>query len=253
MSDDLPLIGVSSCLKPGKSGAFHSVGDKYVDGIADGAGGLPVLIPAIGGRLDFERLLDRLDGLMFTGSPSNVDPTHYGGPEPRPDNLEDKARDATTLPLIRAALSRSMPVMGVCRGIQEINVALGGTLFQHVHEQPGRIDHRSDKTKDFDGRYAITHNVKLTEGGKLQAALGGKSEIGVNSLHGQAIDRLADELVVEAMADDGTIEAVSHKTARSFFLAVQWHPEYRVTQNPDYLNFFRAFGTACRHYRSGVS
>lgn len=241
----LPLIGITCCLKPGKSGSSHNVGDKYVDAVVDGAGAVPVLLPAIADRLDIDSLLNRVDGLMFTGSPSNVDPGFYGGPAPRPDNLADRARDDTTLPLIRAAVARGIPILGVCRGIQEINVALGGSLFQHVHEQPGRRDHRSDKTRDFDGRYAITHKVTLTLGGQLRQILD-TDEIGVNSLHGQAIDRIADDLAIEAVAEDGTIEAVSHRSASAFFLAVQWHPEYRVLENPDYLRIFEAFGAACR-------
>lgn len=243
------MVGVTCCLKPGDSGSTHTVGDKYVDAIADGALCVPVLIPAIGERTRIGDLLRGLGGLLFTGSPSNVDPGHYAGPVPRADNLEDKSRDATTLPLIRAALDLGMPVLGVCRGIQEINVALGGSLFQHVHELEGRRDHRSDKTKDFDGRYAIVHNVGLTQSGKLASILQ-KTEIGVNSLHGQAIDRIADELQIEAQAEDGTIEAVSHKTSNSFFLAVQWHPEYKARENPDYLKLFQAFGDACRLYGS---
>lgn len=243
-----PLIGITCCLKPGTSGSSHTVGDKYVDAVVDGAGGLPVLLPAIGDRQAIEPLLDRLDGLMFTGSPSNVDPDYYGGDQPRADNLEDKARDSTTLPLIRAAIARGLPVLGVCRGIQEINVALGGTLFQHVHEQPGRRDHRSNKSLDFHGRYQVVHEVELTPGGRLAEILGA-SAISVNSLHGQAIDRLAGELVLEARAEDGTIEAVSHKSASAFFIGVQWHPEYRVRDFPQYLKLFEAFGVASRATR----
>lgn len=245
----MPLVGVSCCLKPAKHGFAHSVNDKYVDAVRDAAECVPVLIPAIGERLAMDAMLDRLDGLVFTGSPSNVDPGFYGGPSPRPDNMEDLSRDATTLPLIRAALKRGLPVFGICRGIQEINVALGGSLHQHLQEIEGRRDHRSIKTVEGDERYRIVHQVKLTPGGKLERILG-KPEIGVNSLHGQGIDRIADDLAAEALAEDGTIEAVSHKTAASFFLAVQWHPEFQVMKNPDYLALFQAFSNAVREYEA---
>jgi putative glutamine amidotransferase len=241
-----PLVGVTSCLRPSDHAHFHSVGDKYVDAVVAGAAAVPVLIPAIGERLDPDGLLDRLDGLLVTGSPSNVDPGHYGGPPPRAGNEADPARDATTLPLIRNAIARGVPVFAICRGLQELNVALGGSLLQHVHEAPGRFDHRSDKTKPYALRYGLAHPVTLTPGGKLQAILEGAARIEVNSLHGQGIDRLAHGLAVEAVAEDGTIEAVSVKDARDFALAVQWHPEWQVLENPWSRLMFAAFGAAAR-------
>jgi putative glutamine amidotransferase len=211
-----------------------------------GAGAVPVLIPAIGAALPLDALLDRLDGILVTGSPSNVDPAHYGGPAPREGNLADVARDATTLPLIRRALERGIPLLAICRGIQELNVALGGSLHQHVHELPGRRDHRSDKTKDYAGRYAPVHPIALTEGGRLIEVMGGASTIQVNSLHGQGIDRIAPGLVVEALAEDGTIEAVSAPSCPGFALGVQWHPEWRVQENPWSMRLFGAFAEAAR-------
>lgn len=242
-----PLIGITSCLKPRDELHFHSVGEKYVDAVVVGAGGIPVLIPAIGARLDPDGLLERIDGLLVTGSPSNVDPVHYGGPPPREGNLADPARDATTLPLIRRALARGVPLLAICRGLQELNVALGGSLHQHVHEVGGRFDHRSDKTKPTPERYGLAHPIRLTPGGRLQAVLEGPDEITVNSLHGQGIDRLAEGLAVEAVAADGTIEAVSVPAAPGWALAVQWHPEWQVVENPFSRRLFAAFGAAARH------
>lgn len=239
-----PMIGVTSCLKPRDGLHFHTVGDKYVEAVVLGSGGLPVLVPAIGARLDPDALLDRLDGLLVTGSPSNVEPAHYGGPAAREDNLADPARDATTLPLIRRAVARGVPMLAICRGIQELNVAMGGTLHQHVHELPGRFDHRSDKTKTYPERYGLAHPVTLTPGGRLQAMLGGATRVEVNSLHGQGIDRLAPGLTVEAVADDGTIEAVSVDAAKGFALALQWHPEWGVLDNPVSRRLFAAFRDA---------
>ncbi|HEX8375326.1 MAG TPA: gamma-glutamyl-gamma-aminobutyrate hydrolase family protein [Geminicoccaceae bacterium] len=248
----MPLVGVTSCLKPRDGMHFHSVGNKYVEAVVAGASCLPVLVPALGERLDPDRLLDRLDGLLVTGSPSNVCPTRYGGPAPREGNLADPARDATTLPLIRRAVARGVPLLAICRGLQELNVALGGTLHQHVHEVPGRFDHRSDKTRTYPERYGPAHHVTLTPGGRLQAILGGAVRVEVNSLHGQGVDRLAPGLVVEAAADDGTIEAVSVEGSKGFALALQWHPEWGVLENPVSRRLFAAFGEAARaHFARG--
>ncbi|MGH6916572.1 MAG: gamma-glutamyl-gamma-aminobutyrate hydrolase family protein [Geminicoccaceae bacterium] len=245
-----PLIGVPACLMVDEGFGFHRVGDKYVMAVLDGAGGLPLLIPALGPRLDHAALLERLDGLLVTGSRSNVEPHHYGGPPAHADSPGDPARDATVLPLIRAALAAAVPLLAICRGIQELNVALGGTLHQEVHALAGRLDHRSDKSVAPQERYRDAHPVTLTPGGRLQALLDGAGEISVNSLHGQAIDRLAPGLVVEATAADGTIEAVSVAGAPAFALAVQWHPEWRVLDNPVSRRLFAAFGAACRTRRA---
>jgi putative glutamine amidotransferase len=250
--DDPPLIGVPACLSVDDSFGFHRVGDKYVMAVLDGAGGLPVLIPAIGPRLECAALLERLDGLLITGARSNVEPHHYGGPPSTESaaDLRDPARDATVLPLIRAAIAAAVPLFAICRGIQELNVALGGTLHGEVHALPGRLDHRSDKSVAPQERYRDAHSIALTPGGMLQALLDGAGEIRVNSLHGQAIDRLAPGLVVEATAADGTIEAVRVAGAPAFALAVQWHPEWRVLDNPVSRRLFAAFGAACRARRA---
>ncbi len=241
-----PVIGVPACLVARDGFGFHQVGAKYVDSVIDGAGGLPLLIPAVGGRVDPDDLLDGLDGLLLGGSPSNVEPHHYGGPAAPPASASDPARDATTLPLIRRAIARAVPLLAICRGIQELNVALGGSLHQEVHGLAGRLDHRSDKRLPPPERYGPAHEVALTPGGRLQALLGGAQRIEVNSLHGQAIDRLADGLAVEAQAPDGTIEAVRVAGAPGFALGVQWHPEWRVLEHPISRRLFAAFGAACR-------
>ena len=169
-----------------------------------------MLIPAIGPQIDVSAVLDRLDGLLITGSPSNVEPMHYGGPPSREGTLHDPDRDATTLPLIREAVRRDLPVLAICRGIQELNVALGGTLHQRIFEMPERFNHRRRKgPMTHDERYGPAHPVALTEGGVLRQLAGGADEIMVNSLHGQGIDRPAPDLIVEAVAPDGQIEAVS--------------------------------------------
>ncbi len=248
MSSDpvTPLVGVTCCRRSAEFGTVHQAGDKYVDSVVLGAEAVPVLIPALGEALALDPLLERLDGVLVTGSPSNVEPHHYGGPPPREGNLADPARDATTLPLIRRALELGVPLFAICRGIQELNVALGGTLHQHVHELPGRRDHRSDKSRPHPERYEPVHEIHLTPGGYLQELFDGAATIPVNSLHAQGIDRLAEGLVVEAVAEDGTIEAVRVRDARAFALGVQWHPEWRVLDNPWSRRLYAAFGAAAR-------
>jgi putative glutamine amidotransferase len=182
---------------------------------------------------------------MLTGSLSNVATHRYGGPPDRPESPQDPARDATTLPLIAAALDAGLPLFCICRGLQELIVALGGTLHTEVHRQPGRSDHRSIPHLPYEQKYGPRHPVLVTPGGRL-AALVGPGPIDVNSLHWQAIDRPADRLVVEGRAPDGTIEAGSVRDAAGFALAVQWHPEFRPLENPVSRRLFAAFGDAAR-------
>ncbi|MEE8189630.1 MAG: gamma-glutamyl-gamma-aminobutyrate hydrolase family protein [Kiloniellales bacterium] len=241
-----PLIGVPACVREIDDNPFHAVGDKYLRAVTEAAQGLPMVIPAFGENgIDLSDLVWRLDGLMLTGSPSNVYPVHYGSephPEAEPHDLE---RDATTLPLIRLALESAVPLLAICRGMQELNVALGGSLHARVHELPGRMDHRRPKHDDPDVQYGPRHEVALTPGGAFEA-LAGTREITVNSLHGQALDRVAEGLAVEAVAADGTIEAVSVTGAPAFALGVQWHPEYKALENPFSTRLFSAFGEAAR-------
>jgi putative glutamine amidotransferase len=240
-----PVVGIACCRKVPEAFPFHSVGEKYITAVTDAAGALPLLIPALGARLDVDHVLAQLDGLLLTGSPSNIEPHHYaGGPEPE-NNRTDPARDATTLPLIRRAVDLGVPVFGLCRGAQEVNVAFGGTLHQELHRVDGRFDHRSDKSKSPEARYEPRHLVRLAPGGVL-ARLLGRATIEVNSLHGQGIDRLAARLAVEAAAEDGTVEAVRVEGARRFALAVQWHPEFRPLMNRTATRLFRAFAEATR-------
>lgn len=239
-----PLIGVPACARMIGEHPFHVAGDKYVRAVSDGAGGVPLLIPALGPALDIDDLVGRLDGLLVTGSPSNVEPHHYNGPASAPGTLHDPARDATTLPLIRAALDMGVPLLGICRGLQELNVALGGTLHQRVHEVPGFSNHREDKEAPLSVQYGPAHTVRLTPGGVLAGLAGGAADVRVNSLHGQGIDDLASGLAVEATAPDGLVEAVRVAGAPAFALAVQWHPEWRFWEDPLSTALLRAFGTA---------
>ncbi|WP_159714388.1 gamma-glutamyl-gamma-aminobutyrate hydrolase family protein [Geminicoccus flavidas] len=243
----LPLIGVTACLRESEDGlGSHQVGAKYLNVVVQACRGTPLVIPALGHAADADLLVERLDGLLLTGSPSNVDPQHYGGPPPREGNIADAARDATTLPLIRRAIETGLPIFAICRGFQELNVALGGTLHQHLHEVAGRFDHRSQKDRPPAMRYEPRHEIRLAPGGLLQRILGGVESTRVNTLHGQGLDRVAARLRIEAVAPDGTPEAASVPDAPGFVLGVQWHPEWRAMENPDSVRMFQAFGDACR-------
>jgi putative glutamine amidotransferase len=247
-----PLIGVSACLKDNGRGFVHSVGDKYVQAAIRAVGGLPVIIPAFGRDFEAEqgviealdRMLDHMDGVLLTGSPSNVEPHHYEGEPSRAGTAHDAARDATILPLIRHAIDDGVPLLAICRGAQEVNVALGGSLHQLVHEVPGRRDHRSPKAGDSDINYAIAHPVEIVEGGLLHRLVG-ERRVMVNSLHAQGVDELAPRARAEAFADDGQIEAFSVPDATAFTLALQWHPEHRALENPLSMKLFDAFADAC--------
>ncbi|WP_347902596.1 gamma-glutamyl-gamma-aminobutyrate hydrolase family protein [Pseudomonas purpurea] len=241
----LPLIGVTACSKQVGLHAYHISGDKYVRAVAIAAKGLPLILPSLAELFSPTDILDGLDGILFTGSPSNVEPFHYSGPASAPGTAHDPARDATTLPLIRAAVVAGVPVLGICRGFQEMNVAFGGSLYQKVHEVPGFMDHREDDSQPVEVQYAPAHGMHIQPGGILEG-LGLPSEIPVNSIHAQGVERLAPGLRVEAVAPDGLIEAVSVTEGKAFALGVQWHPEWQVSSNPHYLAIFQAFGDACR-------
>ncbi|HCP57022.1 MAG: gamma-glutamyl-gamma-aminobutyrate hydrolase [Pseudomonadaceae bacterium] len=241
----LPIIGVTSDTKLIGSHNYYAAGDKYVRAVVLGAQALPLIIPSLGELLDQPALLDSIDGLLFTGSPSNVEPHHYSGPASDPGTLHDPARDSTTLPLLKAAIAAGIPVLGICRGFQEMNVVFGGTLHQKVHEVEGLMDHREPQDSPVEQQFSPRHDVAVQPGGVL-AAIGLPTQITVNSIHGQGVERLAPGLRVEALAPDGLIESFSVEGARSFALGVQWHPEWQVRSNPNYLAVFQAFGEACR-------
>lgn len=241
----LPLIGVTACTRQIGLHSYHISSDKYVRAVAVAAKGLPLILPSLAELLDPAALLASLDGLLFTGSSSNVEPYHYSGPSSAPGTAHDPERDRTTLPLIRAAVAAGLPVLGICRGFQEMNVALGGSLHQRVHEVGTFMDHREPDNEPVEVQYAPSHTMHIQPGGVL-AGLGLPSEIQVNSIHGQGVERLAPGLRVEALAPDGLIEAISVKAGLGFALGVQWHPEWQVTSNPHYLAIFQAFGDACR-------
>jgi putative glutamine amidotransferase len=242
-----PVIGVPACRRILDPHPFHIVGEKYLQALIDGADALPLIIPVLAEHLDIEEILTQVDGVFLTGSPSNVDPRHYAGKPSEPGTLHDPDRDAATLPLTRRALKAGVPLLAVCRGYQEVTVALGGTLHQKVHEVPGYHVHKENPDDPLEVQYAPSHAVNLVEGGVLHR-LAGATNVMVNSLHSQGVAKLPDGVTVEAVADDGLIEAFSVDSVPGFAVGVQWHPEWQVRKNKFSMAIFKAFGDACREY-----
>ena len=245
----IPLVGLPSDRRQIGLHPYQAVGEKYLRAVVDGAGAIPFMIPSLTPALDLPAVLDAVDGLMLTGAYSNIEPHHYGAASSGPD-LHDPARDTSTLALVPLAIERRVPVLALCRGLQEVNVALGGTLHPRVHAVEGFDDHREDTGEPLGVQYGPSHPVRIAPGGLL-AAVSGRDEEWVNSLHGQGLDALGRGLRVEATAPDGLVEAVSLVPVRDddpgpFLLGVQWHPEWRLTDNPFYLGIFHAFAAACR-------
>ena len=224
----------------------HMVPDQYIDAAADVARVLPVIVPSIGERLDIDALLDRVDGVLVTGAKSNVHPSHYGVEPTSAHEPFDPARDATTLPLIRRAVERGVPLLAICRGIQELNVAFGGSITAAFQDERGLPDHSYPDAGTTAERFALAHDVQVKPGSCVAEVLGG--DVQVNSLHKQALDRLGGRVVVEATAPDGTAEAVSIAGAPGWVVGVQWHPEYWAHSDEASARVLRAFGDACRLY-----
>ncbi len=242
----LPLVLVTACNRRLGEHPFHVAGQKYVDAVRL-ADALPLVAPPMNEH-EIEAALDQVHGVLLTGSPSNVHPSHFDEAVHDPSLPLDPQRDAWTLPLIRRALARGVPLLGICRGTQEVNVALGGSLHQAVQEQPGLADHRAADGQPAPVQYADAHPVAVVPGGRL-AAITGRESFKVNSLHGQGVKRLAPGLQVEATAPDGVVEAFSLPGAPGFNLCLQWHPEWQAADNPVSMALLRAFGDAVRSYR----
>jgi putative glutamine amidotransferase len=248
MSSKRPVIGIPADRRMIGAHPFHAVGEKYLTALLQAADAVPLIVPALASEFRLEELLERLDGVLLTGSPSNVEPHRYGGEVSEPGTWHDAHRDEVTLPLIPRVIEAGLPLLGICRGFQEINVAFGGSLWQKLHEVPGHLDHRDDPTLELEQQYAPAHEVVLEPDGILRR-LAGTDRVKVNSLHTQGVRELGSGLAVEARAPDGVVEAFRVREARNFALAVQWHPEWRVAGNAFSRALFAEFGAACRAYR----
>ena len=242
-----PLVWLPAChrhLDLSDPGGYTVLADRYAAAVCE-LGLQPVLFP-MAGAADIHDLLPLVDGVLLTGSPSNVEASHFGG-SPLATDLLDPRRDALTMGLVKAAIAAGTPLFGVCRGLQEMNVALGGTLYQRVHGEQGMLDHREPDTEDLDAQFAERHEVLLAPGSAFAQWAGG-TRAQVNSLHGQGIRKLGQGLVAEGHAPDGLVEAVRVEHAPAFAFGVQWHPEWHHSANPFYARTLEAFAQACREH-----
>jgi putative glutamine amidotransferase len=235
-----------------KGHAYQVMTHKYIAPLVEHAGCVPLLVPTCCGVEDLEHYLDLADGVYLTGAGSNIDPALYGQDNQTPGKGQDRDRDSFDLPLLHAALARGLPIFGICRGMQEINVALGGDMYQQVYAEPGFMDHREDSTASVERQYGPAHGVRIAVDSWLHALLG-REEIQVNSLHGQGLKTLGRGLEALAWAPDGLVEAIHAPQLASFLFAVQWHPEWQAAQNPDSIKLFEAFGQACRQRVSAAA
>ncbi len=245
------LLGIICNRKKHLVDVLQSVTHMYLEGVAQFMSVQPVLIPAPmeNGTFQAAPILDRLDGVLMTGSTSNVHPSRYGMEETEAHKPFDLARDEAALQLIEKSIERDLPLLAICRGYQELNVACGGTLHPSVHEIDGRLDHRMPESEETDIKFGVQHRVNFTKDGYLHKLLG-VDDAAVNSLHFQAVDRLGDNLTVEAHAEDGTIEAIKHSKA-GYCVGVQWHPEYQAGENIISAPLFADFERAMRDYANG--
>jgi putative glutamine amidotransferase len=243
-----PLVWLPAChrnLDLDDPGGYTVLADRYAMAVTE-LGLQPVLFP-MAEATDIPCLLPLVDGVLLTGSPSNVDATHFGATA-LPTDLLDPRRDKLTMNLVRQAIVSAVPLFGVCRGLQEINVALGGSLYQAVHSESGMLDHREPHDAALELQFAERHDVLLEPGSRFADWAGG-TRARVNSLHGQGVKRLGEGLVAEAHAPDGLVEGVRVQGAKAFAYGVQWHPEWRHAQHPFYERTLEAFAQACRDHR----
>ncbi|MGY3929817.1 glutamine amidotransferase [Aeromonas encheleia] len=243
-----PVVLMTMGAQPRNGHPYQVMTHKYITPLVEISGCIPLLVPTCCGTEDLEQYLNLADGVYLSGAGSNIDPALYGQENLTPEKPQDRDRDLFDIPLVRAAIDRGLPLLGICRGMQEINVALGGDIHQKVYCEPGYDDHREDADDPVEDQYGHSHQVSLVAGSWF-AELMGEEQIPVNSLHGQGIKTLAKGLAPLAYAEDGLIEALHAPELPQFTLAVQWHPEWKATENPHSIKLFEAFGAACRRHR----
>jgi putative glutamine amidotransferase len=218
--------------------------------ISEVAGCMPLIIPADPAHVSVEELLETCDGFLLTGGRPNVHPEEYGEAATEAHGAFDRARDAIALPLVRACVERGQPFLGICRGFQEVNVAMGGTLYPEIRELPGRMNHRMPPDGTLEEKFELRHDISFTEGGVFHQLMGAP-KVRTNTLHGQGIKRAGARIVIDGQAEDGTPEAIYVEGAKGFTLAVQWHPEWNAAGDPVSRPLFAAFGDAVRAWKAG--
>ncbi len=243
-----PIIGIISNI--------HVINDEYrvhaggvinTSAVAEVSEGLPLLVPADPEYVSIEDLMETCAGFVFTGGRPNVHPEEYGEAETAAHGDFDRARDALTLPLIRALVERGQPFLGICRGFQEVNVAMGGSLYPEIRDLPGRDNHRMPPDGTLEEKFALRHEVTFTDGGPFERVMGAQ-QVMTNTLHGQGIKAAGERIVVDGHAPDGTPEAIYVDGAPGFTLSVQWHPEWNAADDPVSRPLFKAFGAAVRDW-----
>ena len=228
----------------------HAGGAMTSTAVAEVAGALPLLVPADPALAPLEDLLDICDGFVLTGGRPNVHPEEYGEAATEAHGAFDRARDALTLPLVRACVARGQPIFGICRGFQEVNVAMGGTLHPEIRDLPGRMNHRMPPDGTLEEKFALRHSVRFTSDGVFHRLLGTEAVV-TNTLHGQGIAQPGPRIAVDGWADDGTAEALHVRDAPGFTLSVQWHPEWNAAADPVSRPLFEAFGRAVADWAAG--
>lgn len=241
-----PVIGIiGNSLLANDTYPVQAAGVSSIDSVAELTGAIPLIVPALPLVGAISDLLDVCDGFVLPGGRPNVHPSHYGHEPTEKHGLFDPDRDAVALPLISECVARGVPIFGICRGFQELNVAFGGTLHPEIREIPGRINHRMPPDGTIEEKFELRHTVSLTPGGQFHKLLG-STEVKVNSLHGQGILDQGERIVIEGYAPDGTPEAIVIKGARRFAMGVQWHPEWNASLDPVSRPLFIAFGESVR-------
>lgn len=228
----------------------HAAGSMNCQAVAEVSGAVPMIVPSCPSLIDVEDLLASCHGFLFTGGRPNVHPEEYGEPETEAHGAFDRSRDRVALPLIRACVERGLPILGVCRGFQEVNVAMGGTLYPEIRDLPGRMNHRMPPDGTLEEKFELRHTVTFSENGPFHQLLGAQ-EVMTNTLHGQGIKEAGERVVIDGFAPDGTPEAIYIKDAPGFSLSVQWHPEYRAGEDPVSRPLFEAFGEAAKAWAAG--
>jgi len=225
----------------------QAVGEMNVEAVGEVTGALPLMVPSHPSATDIGTLMEVCDGFLFTGGRPNVHPEEYGHSATEAHGAFDRDRDRLVLPLIRSCVEAGLPILGICRGFQEFNVAFGGTLHPEIRDIPGRQNHRMPPDGTLDEKFELRHEINLTSGGRF-ARVFGADKVVVNSLHGQGIEQAGERIVIEGHAPDGTPEAIYVDGAPGFSMAVQWHPEYRAGIDPVSKPLFEAFGDAVQHW-----
>ncbi len=248
---DRPVVGiVGNSYLLNDQYPVHAGGQMNTAAISEVAGCMPLIIPADPAHVSVEELLETCDGFLLTGGRPNVHPEEYGEAATEAHGAFDRARDAIALPLVRACVERGQPFLGICRGFQEVNVAMGGTLYPEIRELPGRMNHRMPPDGTLEEKFELRHDISFTQGGVFHQLMGAP-KVRTNTLHGQGIKRAGARIVIDGQAEDGTPEAIYVEGAKGFTLAVQWHPEWNAAGDPVSRPLFAAFGDAVRAWKAG--